>query len=205
MLSWLGSHAAALNLVLNAGILLVWLFYFQILLANYRNQKRPKILVNRGGGTGWDSRCLLTNMSEKVVYVYAVVARVECGGKPFQSVVTERRDVAENRSAAESRERIGQGPLGSGEMIDLGSIRDLVDFAVTEEAGRQAADAGQVDSVEVKVAAIYDSEDIIIGASRRFAVRDDGRLDPETVYTRQIRARRHRKVLADEVLRQIST
>ena len=40
----------------------------------------------------------------------------------------------------------------------------------------------------------------------RFVTRliEDGKLNPETIYTRQIRARRHRKVLADDLLAQIT-
>lgn len=206
MPNWLVEHTSIFNIAINAGMLLVWLFYFQLLLVNYREQRRPKILINRGGGTGWDSRCLVTNMSEKVIYIYAAIVRVGAGDQHCQSVVTERRDIEENRSASESRERIGQGPLGSGEMIDLGSVRELIDLALSAEPGREASpDAAEIDSVEVKVAAIYDSEDIIIGASRRYAVCDDGRLDPEEIYTHQIRARRHRKVLADDVLAQVSS
>lgn len=206
MLSWLDDHSSPLNLLANVGMLLVWVFYFQLLLTNYRDQERPKLLINRGGGTGWDSRCLVTNMSQKVVYLYAVVVRVGIEDRHWQSVVTERRDLDGDRSAAENRDRIGQGPLGTGEMIDLGRIRDLVDLAATAETGdRKDLDPARIDSVEIKVAALYDSEDVVIGASRRFDVLDDGRLRPETIYTRQIRARRHRKVLADEVLEQIQT
>lgn len=206
MLSWLDDQSSALNLLVNLGMLLVWLFYFQLLLINFRNQRRPKILVNRGGGTGWDSRCLVTNMSERVVYVYAVMVRVGIGEAQWQAIVTERRALGDEGSAASNRERIGQGPLGSGEMLDLGSFRELIEFAATAEDGRRKdLDPARIDSVEIKVAAIYDSEEIVIGASRRFDVLDDGRLKPETLYTRQIRARRHRKALADEMLGDAST
>ncbi len=208
MFEWLTSQSGGLNVLINVGMLLVWLFYFQILFANFRDQKRPKILVNRGGGGGWDSRCLVTNMSEKSVYIYAAIVKVETGEDSWQTILTERRGIEEGRSAAESRERIGQGPLAHGEMIDLASYREMIALALGRDlAGEEAGEDAwrEVDTVEVKVAAIYDSEDIIIGASRRFAVLEDGKLNPETIYTRQIRARRHRKVLADDLLQQIST
>ncbi|MEX0760017.1 MAG: hypothetical protein WD100_10595, partial [Tistlia sp.] len=104
MLSWLADHTDPLNLLVNVGMLLVWLFYFELLLSNYRNQKRPKILVNRGAGTGWESHCLITNMSEKVVYVSAVIVRVGVGERHWQSVITDRRGLEDDSSAASNRE-----------------------------------------------------------------------------------------------------
>lgn len=205
MLEWLNSQSGAFNVAINLAMLLVWLSYLQLLLASYRNQKRPKILVNRGGGTGWDSRCLITNMSEKAVYVYAAIIKVRGGGQHWQSVITERRGIGEASSAAQSRERIGQGPLGPGEMLDLGSIRELIDLALIAQGEQERkADPNKIDRLEIKIAAIYDSEDIIIGARREFEVLSDGRLKPAGIYTQQIRSRRQRKVLADDVLEQLS-
>ncbi|MEX0760137.1 MAG: hypothetical protein WD100_11210, partial [Tistlia sp.] len=104
-----------------------------------------------------------------------------------------------------NRERIGQGPLGAGEMIDLGSIRQLIELAAPSEGDEHPdLDPARIDSVEIKIAALYDSEDIVIGASRSFEVLDDGRLRPDEVYTRQIRRRRERKALADDVLGQLT-
>ena len=52
MLEFLSSHADVLNIVINTGMLLVWVIYLQLLLNGYRRQRSSSILITRGAGQG---------------------------------------------------------------------------------------------------------------------------------------------------------
>ena len=49
-MEWLSSNSSAISAVTSFFTLLVWLFYAQLLYLNFRRQRQPKIIINRGGG-----------------------------------------------------------------------------------------------------------------------------------------------------------
>lgn len=67
MLEWISEHSDALNVLLSAAMLLVWLGYFEVFLRGYRRERRPKILISRGSGSSLRAHCLLSNMSAEAI------------------------------------------------------------------------------------------------------------------------------------------
>lgn len=94
-----------------------------------------------------------------------------------------------------------QGPVAAGDFLDAGTFESILQRAGWSIPAT-GADIGDHQSIEIEltVLATYRSEDLIVGASRRFDVEaaDGGwRVTPRTVATRQIRARRRRRALLE--------
>ncbi|MEZ0167285.1 hypothetical protein AB8841_01105 [Microvirga sp. TS319] len=182
-------------------MLLVWIAYLQVFVSSYRRQKRSNILINRGAGSGLEARCLISNMSAEVIYIESLIATVETAKGRWSCPVTE---VLEGRSDLDLKTR--QGPLQAGRLIDVGSFRSLAEPALQSGAEPQGADPSycleNLVALEIKVIAVHGSEDLLAGAKRRFdLIRREDRLllRGHTVGTQQIRSRREREELRDDV------
>ncbi|WP_163269877.1 hypothetical protein [Chelativorans alearense] len=171
----------------------IWALYFQLLLNSYRHRIRPKININRGGGRSSSSRCVISNMSAEAVYVEAIILTLRDGDK---QLVFHLSDLDVTLSAdGDLRPQLFQGPLASGEFIDIGSFNSLIERAEnTFETGQTLA--GSAESLEVMVVCTYTADDGLIAAERRFDLpcKDGERLlNPTMLSTRQIRSRRERR------------
>ncbi|NVK60098.1 MAG: hypothetical protein HWE37_08515, partial [Rhodobacteraceae bacterium] len=62
MWDWIGSNAPALNVGLNAAMLLIWLAYLQLFFVSFRRSNRTVIHIGMASESGEDARCLVTNM-----------------------------------------------------------------------------------------------------------------------------------------------
>lgn len=176
--------------------MVIWVLYFQLLLNSYRHRIRPKININRGGGLSSSSRCVITNMSAEAVYVDAVILTLKNGEKQR---VCSLSDLDVSPSADKDlRPQLFQGPLASGEFIDIGSFDELIESA--EEGGTIASDTK---SIEVMVIGTYTADDGLIAAERRYDLpRKDGQclLKPVTFSTRQVRSRWERRKIKQFIL-----
>jgi hypothetical protein len=192
MWDWLEQHYNALSAFFNFLTLVVWTFYLQIFLTNYRRKTRPKILINRSAGHGIDAKCAVTNMSAEAVYIEAVVVSLKVVEKDGKTVDVDcsLSDLDTDASySGDPRPLWFQGPLNSGEMIDLGTYRSLLEKALWTRISKAPEDAA-VKQMTVTVAATYIADDRMIGAERIFEVKEDGeRLDlvPRSFPTRQLR------------------
>lgn len=200
MLEWIKANSQMLNAWLNLGMLIVWIAYLQIFILNYRRQRRANILINVGGGTGWDTKCLVSNMSSEAIYVQGIL--VEAEGRHGRSAcfVTELDDVEAWERPTDLNLWTRQGPLGSGEVRDMGAVRLLLEHVLQrgqlgDGAPRRLEDIAEM---TVTVCAVYTSEDLLVGARRRFQLDGgggDAKLRPATIGTRQIHSRRQRRRL----------
>lgn len=57
-MEWLNENAQAISAVASIFTLFVWVFYAQLLYNGYVRQRRPRVIINRGQGTGVDAICL---------------------------------------------------------------------------------------------------------------------------------------------------
>ncbi|HEX2528553.1 MAG TPA: hypothetical protein VHL31_19940 [Geminicoccus sp.] len=185
----------------NVAMLFVWIAYLQVFVSSFRRQKRSKILINRGAGSGLEARCLISNMSAEAIYIESLIASVETKEGRWSWPVT---DMQEGRSDLKLATR--QGPVQAGQFIDIGSFRSLVEPVLQKHAERRDGVApGDVDDLiafEIKVIAVHGSEDLLAGAIRRFDVRRGESqllLSGTMVGTRQIRSRIERRKLDDDV------
>jgi hypothetical protein len=208
MLDWITENHATLSLLVNVGMLIVWIAYLQLFLANFRRQTQPKLLINIGAGRSLDARCLVANMSSDAIYVESLIATVITEQERWVHPVTDVRDLADDDGSSDPRELTRQGPLQPGAVMDVGSFRDLVGRVVAESGHSREAAGGFPDglrSLEIQVVADFGPDDLLVGARREFElVKRDGRLglgahSPHTIQIRSRRERRRIKRILEEV------
>lgn len=204
MLQWIQNHHQILSVLLSLGMLLVWVVYLQVFMSNYRRQTRPKILINRGGGSGLETHCLVSNMSSEAIYIESIIVELETAKGRRTCPVTELEDIEEWNEPNDLNLRTRQGPLQGGHVRDMGSFKSILDHVLRSRNGHGELigldEWDRLTSLEVKIVAIYGTEDLLVGARRRFNIdrRDDeASLRPATVGTVQIRSGRERKQIAE--------
>src|SRR5690606_25677631 len=94
---WMSQRQEFLNLLVNLGMLVVWIAYLQLFLANFRRQRRPNILINFGAGSGLSARCLVSNMSSEAIYIESIIAKLEGDGTTQTCAVTDLEDLGAER------------------------------------------------------------------------------------------------------------
>jgi hypothetical protein len=198
MFDWIREHHQTLSVIVNIGMLFVWIAYLQLFLANYKRQTRPKILINVGAGRSIDARCLVSNMSSEAIYVESLIATLETEKDRWICPVTDAQELADEQDH-DLRSMTVQGPLKQGEVMDVGSFRDLVRHAVRESECPVPAEVEFPEglaAIEIQAIADFGPDDLLVGAKRRFElVREDGgwTLGHHTPHTEQIRSRRERR------------
>ena len=196
MLDWIEQHHETLSVLVNAGMLVVWVAYLQLFLANYKRQTQPKILINIGAGRSIDGRCLVSNMSSEAIYIESLIAILETTEGQWMCPVTDAQELADKKDL---RSKTVQGPLKQGEVMDVGSFRDLVQHVVQESECPVPAEnefPEGLAALEIQAVADFGPEDLLVGAKRRFdLVRKDGAwaLGMHTPQTEQIRSRGERR------------
>lgn len=204
---WLFEHPGFISALTGFGTLLVWLIYLQVFISSYRRQTRAMLLIARGPGNGLDARCFLSNMSSGAVYVQSVQGKLETQECTLAYPMTDMLDF-KGHAFADSRLRTRQGPLGSGEIMDIGSFSDLVHRVLHDRRKVFDMDLPEdaVRAITIEVLGIYGSEDLPIGAARRFVVdHNHGRssVKGEGLETKQIRKRRQRRRLMGDLEREL--
>jgi hypothetical protein len=94
-------------------------------------------------------------------------------------------------SDGDPRSQIFQGPLNSGEFIDIGTFDSLIDRARNSFAEQEAL-RNDTENLQVMVVGNYTGDDGLIAAERTYqlAVKEERRLlISATVSTRQVRSR----------------
>lgn len=193
MLNWLNGHGEALNVLLNASMVLIWFAYLQIFLGHYRRQIRTRVLINQSHGEGRSSHCTIANMGSEPIYLHTVVCLLENTDGTHRAAICDNQDSVRLGLSDTAR----QGPIQPGGTFDIGSFGDLLKAVGTD--GR-AAEVHERDArrLLVRIVAVHGPDDLMIGASRGFGLtrNEDGlRIDPETADTDQIRSRKDRRRL----------
>lgn len=199
MLDWIRENHGTLSLLVNIGMLIVWVAYLQLFLASFRRQTQPKILINIGAGRSLDALCLVANMSSDAVYLESLIATVITEEGRWVCPVTDVRDLADDNGSSNPRDLTRQGPLQPGAVMDVGSFRDLVGRVLAEAGYSMEAGEGFPEGLrrlEIQVVADFGPDDLLVGAKREFElVKRDGRLSlgAHTRQTIQIRSRNERR------------
>ncbi|MBC2771620.1 hypothetical protein H6M51_02025 [Rhizobium sp. AQ_MP] len=200
---WLKEYHGVLSAVSSIAMLGVWVLYLQLFYSSYRHQIRPKILITRGGDNSMAARCILTNMSPEIIFVQAVLLKlVFSDGEHIYSL--SERDRA-GHAPADRRSELVQGPLRSGDFLDLGSFEDLLSASLGEARASNELAAAQ--SLTIFAVGSYTWHNRIVAAERTFnlARKQPGRplLIPTTADTRQITSRKERQIVARMVEKQV--
>lgn len=196
---WLQDNHGILSALSSLAMLGVWVLYLQLFYSSYRHQIRPKILITRGGGDTIASRCMVTNMSPEIIFVQAVFLRLSFPNRE-QIYSLSEADRA-GFSPADRRTELVQGPLRSGDFLDLGSFEDLLSTVLgKDDALRELASAH---TLTIMLVGSYTWHDRLAAAERSFSLRrnkaEQPILVPTQMTSRQIRSRAERRAVAQMV------
>nr|WP_272211521.1 hypothetical protein [Marinicella sp. W31]MDC2877416.1 hypothetical protein [Marinicella sp. W31] len=198
--NWINANSGALSAIASLFTIAIWAIYLQLIFSGFREGRRAKILINRGAGPSLDGHCLVANMSAKPIYIDAVLLDFTLRDDE------QHRDLRYSLSnlnfddddTSDPRKRWFQGPLDSGEHIDLGTFRMLIG----KMSPKGFDDFEHIEDVKLTVIATYTSEDRPVAAERCFdIIRTDGELllSPRTYSANQIRSRSARKRIENEM------
>ncbi|MBD3894419.1 hypothetical protein IEI94_00940 [Halomonas sp. ML-15] len=198
-MQWISDNAQAINAVAGVLTLFVWVFYAQLLYNGYVRQRRARVIINRGQGKDINSLCLVSNMSAEAIFIQHIVVRIETSDRPLLLDVS---DYQQSNDDGQTEYRSHQGPLSSGGYLHIGTFQELIQ-RVAEAHKIQLDDhrpTGELTfkAIELRVIAIYGSEDEPIGARRRFVLDGEGAacsITPDELDTRRLASRRDRRLV----------
>ncbi|MHB0776095.1 hypothetical protein [Halomonas sp. WWR20] len=171
-MEWLNSNSGALNAISGFLTLLVWLFYAQLLYLNFARQRRPRLLINRGRTKDINALCLISNMSSEAIYISHIIAVLHTSDGDYAQDLVDFEQPGEVNKGATLSEATRQGPLASGDYSQIGSFGHIIERVANANHirldGYRYAGEMQVESLEIRLVAIYGSEDKPIGAHRSF-------------------------------------
>ena len=163
MFQVLAESRQTINTVINALMLLVWTFYFQMLFNAHRRGMRPKILINRSAGQNLDAQCVISNMSAGTVYLEAVVMCLTVGDETHECSLTDLSNLVK-APEGDKRSHWFQGPLTSGEFLSLGGFDKLLENCTRQHG----LDMSNVSEFDLLVVATYGPSENPAGAKRKF-------------------------------------
>lgn len=192
MIEWLKEYSDVLNVLANATMILVWMIYLHLLLIAYRRQRRPKLLINRGGSHDVNGHCLISNMSAESVYIQSLIVTLKSQEEEWTAAVTDIEDL-NAVDAARPQETTHQGPLAPGAYMDAGCFSNLIERAA-RKAGLSEQDLKEtIRELELMVVAAYGADDMSIAAKRSFHLKGNNELTPQSVAAQQVSSRRARR------------
>ena len=203
-MEWLNDNAQAISAVASICTLFVWMFYAQLLYNGYVRQRRPRIIINRGKGTGTEALCLISNMSSEAIYIQHVVAVLHTPSASYSLDVVEYQQQGDEQEDASYRTH--QGPLASGDYLHIQAFGNIVNQVKQHWKIDDELLSAHGIQLEIRVIAIYGSEDMPTGASRTFHLNlkasPTHQLLPISVDTYRLNTRSQRKRVlkwADEI------
>lgn len=198
-MQWISDHAQAINAIAGVLTLFVWVFYAQLLYNGYVRQRRARLIINRGQGKDIDSLCLISNMSAEAIFIQHIVVRIETTQEPLLLDVS---DYQQSNDDGQAEYRSHQGPLSSGGYLHIGSFKELIQRVAEDHDieldGHRPSGELTFKAIELRVIAIYGSEDQPVGARRRFILDDDGdacSITPAQLDTQRLTRRRDRRLV----------
>ena len=210
MLVFLQNNAPVVSAGTSLGTLLIWAIYLHIFVGGHLRQIKPMLVINRGEGRTLAARCLVTNMSKDPVHIQSVVATVTTKEMTYNAYITDAEDIRGSGRTSDWQRLTRQGPLHPGTMVDMGSFECILDYAAQSWGNERAFLGSRFEKmavgIEITILGIYGSEDLLIGASRRFELdrsKSEIELRAVTALTRQVTAKRERKRLLRAIEEQL--
>lgn len=178
----------------------IWVVYLQLLFTQYRRNNRPYLIFHHSQNESPDALCLLVNMGEMAIHIECVQAVVTMhSGEKYKLAVTQFKRV--NVADQNVQQTLRQGPLLNGGYLVLGTFRDIIENTESGKGG--AITLEQVETLELRAAAIHSPSKYPVGARRQFELtyNDGSCIFPKQIYTEQMVKRRQQK----EVIKWIET
>jgi hypothetical protein len=196
-MDWIRENSDVLQLCLAMLSAAVWLAYLQLLYLGFVRQRQAVIMIHYGAAEDDRARLTVSNMGAEPIYVIAILARITVAGETYDASVIDREELSFEDLDLPIK-RTNQGPLKSGEYVDVGSFRDLV-WRARQRLGLEGEDP--VQHIEITVGAASGHASQLVVAKRSFRRQEDGGrvvFVPASILTRQIRSNwRRRKVLKE--------
>lgn len=165
MISFLSQYAHILNVMLNAAMVLIWVAYLHFFTVNHLRQARNVVHIDLGAAEGARSRCLVTNLSAKPIYVQAIVAELCSGGQRSMTQITDKDEIRPE-DVEDPLSRTNRGTLQPGQTMDIGSLDNLISRARIHLSEDWHSD--DVDAVTLTVVAISGQAERLFAASKIF-------------------------------------
>lgn len=203
MWEWISENSGLVQASMAAVTALVWMVYLHIIVSGLRRQRRTEILIHLGGSRDLSARFLVSNLGFEPIYVLEIMLTVGTADGQRMSSVADRTEIARDQHPT-PREATLQGPLKSGDHVEIGSVTDLLDRARSK--GFDRIEPQDVREFRVTVAAITAADSSIVAATRDFTMQRQGDelcLCPKSLSARQIRSRRERRQIEADLRRQM--
>ncbi|KFF48012.1 hypothetical protein GY26_17035 [Gammaproteobacteria bacterium MFB021] len=177
-MEWFAQNSRAITAVSSLFTLFVWIFYAQILYRNFARTRRPRIIINRGHGNGLGARCLISNMSSEPIFLEHVIVSLHTSeGWLTKDLIDEEVNYL-REAESDSQHVSSQGPMLSGSFSHIGTFRAIIQQICRghdiDFAQGHTSNGAKLHHLDVRVVAIYGSEDHPIGAARRFRMEQEG-------------------------------
>lgn len=188
MWNWLSENASSIQATVGAITALVWIVYLQILVSGLRRQRRTEVLIHLGGSQSLDARVFISNLGFEPIYILEILLTIWSTDGERETSIADRTETAKGDLSSPSAATF-QGPLNSGDFIDIGSFEDLLKRARWNTS--DDLDPGAINRVEVKVAAISAASSAVVASKRQFYVEcsaNEYQIRPKTLYATQIRS-----------------
>lgn len=202
MWDWVSENSGIVQAGMATVTAMVWMVYLHIIVSGLRRQRRTEILVHLGGARDLSARILVSNLGFEPIYVLEIMLSVRTAQGERISSVADRTEIAREQHRT-PREATLQGPLKSGDSVDIGSVTDLLDRA--RHNSFDNIDIEDITEVEVTVAALTSADSRVAAATRRFLLKHNEEticLLPRNLYAKQIRSRWRRRQI-EQQLRQM--
>lgn len=188
-MQWLADHNAALSVILNAAMLVVWISYLNIFLFSFLRQRRQLVTITQGAGAALNAKCFVSNLGLEPIYIAEVVIDLVVAGEQCQAVVTDRT-LMSDQELQDPREATNQGPLQSGHHSSIGEFGDLIRRGLSSSECKGTLD--EVSEVTVTVVTATAAKGAVTGARRAFVIEgsgEDRNLHGRTLMAEQITGR----------------
>lgn len=191
-MEWVNQNSAMLQVALGALTAVIWLAYLQLIYLGFIRQRRAVVMIHHGAADDDRARLTLSNMGSEPVYIFTIIAKITIDGKVHEASVLDREEMSFDDLEFPTR-RTNQGPLKTGEYIDVGSFADLLKRAKLR-LGINAGD--KAEEVELTVGAASGHASSLVVAKRSFVREEEGSrviYRPKTILTEQVQRSWRRK------------
>lgn len=194
-MTWIAKHANVITAFANVGMLLIWAFYAQLFYRNFKRYRRPRIIIDQMSGQAGASTCVVTNMSQEMLYLKCILV---AGHDGQNREILRKTDCQEAVSSMKQGDQeiisqTRQGPLSPGEILTVSTFPQLGRRVVSKEQTEEHSSVENPNqSFEIRVIATVSSEDRPIGARRGFRIEPDHekeRIKPLIAYTKLMTSR----------------
>lgn len=195
-MEWIQQHAAALSVVANFGLLIVWLTYAHLVFTNHRRSLRPRLELTVTNTRKNEAHLLLCNMADGPALVETVMVCLRFPGRGERVVYfNDAKSTPEGESGGQLASK---GVLRSGQQINLGPLPDILSPSLHWlEADAREAEAFSFDDVsgfEVRVVAYHGADLRPFAACREFHYHPEtGHVQSADLFSRQMYSRKEKR------------